>query len=167
MSDLVDDLAEVLSAQTTELRALLPLLDEQQAALLRADSRQVAELLGRQEALIARLLKLEKRRRAAVVALAAQLGLEPRHVTISALLALVPRAATVLGALRDELRRLVTTLDRLSRRNAFLLDRVMTYVDGLVRTLMAGAAEPLPLYVASGRTTGLPPTAARLVDRRA
>ena len=166
MSALVDDLAEVLIAQTGELRALLPLLDEQQAALVRSDSAGVAALMSRQESLLARLMKLEHRRRTAVAALAVQLGIEPRHVTISALLALIPRAASVLTTLRDELRRLLAALDTMNRRNAFLIERAIAYADGLVRAILTASAEPMPLYVATGRTTGTTPSA-RLLDRRA
>ena len=82
------------------------------------------------------------------------------------MLALIPRATSVLTSLRDELRRLITALDRMNRHNAFLLDRAITYVEGLVRALVSATAEPLPLYVATGRTAGTMPSA-RLLDRRA
>ncbi len=164
MTDVLDELTSVLAAQAAELRELVPLLGEQQAALMRADTAAVGALMTRQEPLLARLMKLEQRRRAVVTALAARLGIEPARVTVSALIALVPGAATVLEALRGEMRRLLAALDTLNRRNAFMIDRAVTCMEGLVRAVLTAGAEPAPAYVATGRHAGRP-SSARLLDR--
>ena len=159
-------LVEVLSAQADELRALVPLLDEQQAALTRADSAAVAAVLVRQDPILRRFHRLEDKRRALVASLAARIGVPANGIVLSALVARIPDAPAVLATLRAELRSLLEAADVRNRRNAFLLSRLMASIEGLVRAVTAPAAELAPVYVASGRPArrgGGP----RLVDRSA
>ena len=166
MKDPLDDLTDVLSAQADELRTLVPLLDEQQNALTRADSAQVASVMFRQAPIMKRLLKLDQRRQALAIAIAAQAGLPTSRVSLSALLARLPAAPAALSTLQVELRQLLEGIAVRTRRNAFLLERAVSYVEGLVRIITAPAAEPAPVYVATGQPAARP-AAPRLLDRNA
>lgn len=151
MNDPLDDLTEVLSAQAAELRALVPLLDEQQTALTQADSTRVAAAMFEQEPIVRRMLRLDQRRQALAAHLATGLGLAADRVSLSALLARAPAAPASLTTLRTEIRQLLEAVDVRTRRNAFLLERAVSVIQGLVRAVMAPAAEPAPVYVATGR----------------
>jgi flagellar biosynthesis/type III secretory pathway chaperone len=166
VSELIEDLMAVLAAQTDELRALVPLLDEQQAALARADGSHVTAVMLRQEPVLRRLLRLEQRRRVVVDGLASHLGIDGGGLSLSTLVARLPGAAAALTTLRDEMQRLLEAVDVRNRRNAFLIDRAAACIEGLMRAVMTTGAEPAPVYVASGRPAhrGQAP---RLVDRRA
>lgn len=166
MNGLLDDLTDVLSAQAAELRALVPLLDAQQVALARADGARVAAVMFSQEPILRRLLRLDQRRQTVVATLAARFGVEPARLSLSALLARVPAAPATLTTVREELRRLLEAVDVRNRRNAFLLERAVACIEGLVRAVMAPAPELAPVYVATGRPAGRRP-APRLVDKSA
>jgi hypothetical protein len=148
----------------------MPLLDEQQAALTRADSAAVAEILVRQDPILRRFLRLDQQRQAVAAGLATQAGLPASNVALSALLAKLPGAPATLAALtilRAELRHLLEAADVRNRRNAFLLQRAASIIEGLVRAVMAPAPEPAPVYVATGRPAPRAGGGARLLDRRA
>jgi flagellar biosynthesis/type III secretory pathway chaperone len=166
VSDLLDDLTDVLSAQAVELRTLVALLDEQQAALIRADSARVASVTFRQDPILRRLLRLDQRRQALAAALALRFGLGGARVPLSALLRHVPAPPAALTSLQAELRRLLAALDVRNQRNAFLLERAVACIDGLVRALMGPGMEPAPVYAATGHTAQRRP-GPRLVDRSA
>ena len=166
MSDPLDDLTEVLSAQAAELRTLVPLLDEQQQALTRADSAGVASVMFRQAPIMKRLLRLDQRRHTLAIALGAQVGLATSRVSLSALLARLPAAPAALSSLQVELRQLLEAIAVRTRRNAFLLERAVACVEGLVRIVTAPAAEPAPVYAATGQTATRP-AGPRLLDRNA
>jgi flagellar biosynthesis/type III secretory pathway chaperone len=166
VNDQLVDLTEVLSAQAAELRMLVMLLDEQQAALTRADSARVAAVMFRQEPILRRLLRLEQRRRALAASLAMRFGLGTARVSLSALLARVTAPPAALTSVQAELRQLLHALDVRNRRNAFLLDRAVACIDGLVRAVMGPGAEPAPVYVASGQPAQRR-AGPRLVDRSA
>lgn len=167
MSDLLGDLTDVLSAQAAELRVLVPLLDAQQGALTRADSAGVAAVMFRQEPVLRRLLKLDQRRQAVAAALAQHVGVGTARLSLSALLARMSSAPAALTTVREELRRLLEAVDVRNRRNAFLIQRAVACIEGLVRAVMAPAAEPSPVYVATGRPAGHRPAPPRLLDRSA
>ena len=106
-ADPLDELTRVLTEQAEELRRLVPLLDEQQGALTRADSAQVASIMFRQAPIMKRLLQLDHRRQALAITLAARAGLSTHRVSLSALLARLPAPPAVLVTLQVELRQLV------------------------------------------------------------
>jgi flagellar biosynthesis/type III secretory pathway chaperone len=164
VSDPFRDLTEVLAEQAAELRGLVPLLDAQQTALTRADTAAVATLVSEQAPILRRLLQLDRRRQTLAVALAAHLGVGPGPLSLSALLARIPSPPRPVTALQQELRELLAVVDRRNRRNAFLLQRAMTYVGGLLR-VVAGP-EPAPVYSATGQPAA-PPATPRLLDRSA
>jgi flagellar biosynthesis/type III secretory pathway chaperone len=166
VSDPLDDLTAVLSVQAAELRALVPLLDEQQNALTRADSARVAEGMFRQAPILRRLLRLDQRRLTVVATLAARFGLEPARLSLSALLARAPAVPAALAAVQEELRRLLEAVDVRNRRNAFLLGRAVASLEALTRAVIAPGAEPAPVYVATGRPARRR-AGPRLVDRSA
>jgi flagellar biosynthesis/type III secretory pathway chaperone len=165
-SDPLDELTEVLKAQAAELRGLLPLLDAQQAALTRADSACVAETMLSQEPALRRLLRLDQKRQALAKALAARLGAGTGPVSLSALLARLPAPPAAITAVQSELRELLGAVDVRNRRNAFLLERAVAFIDGLVRMVLAPAPEPAPVYAATGHPVRRRVGPAR-VDRRA
>jgi flagellar biosynthesis/type III secretory pathway chaperone len=149
--DPLDELTEVLRAQAAELRGLLPLLDAQQTALTRADSARVAVAMQSQEPVLRRLVRLDHQRQAVVGALAPRLGLAAAPPSLSTLLARLPAPPVAISALQTELRELLAAIDVRNRRNAFLLERAITYIDGLVRMVLAPAPEPAPVYAATGQ----------------
>ena len=166
MSDLFRDLTEVLTAQATELRGLVPLLEAQQAALTRADSAAVAASMAEQAPILRRLLRLDRRRQTVALTLAARLGASPGPVTLSSLLERVPAPPRTLTSLQTELRQLLAAVDVRNRRNAFLLQRAIGCIESLMRAVGGPAPEPAPVYAATGQPAAAPATA-RLLDRSA
>ena len=152
-SVLLDELIAVLVAEARECRQLLPLLEDQERALLRADAGALVALLGQQDVIARRL------------AGALDLGAEP--LTVSKLIALFPGLAARLGRLREELQAVLTRLGRLNTRNGFLVERSLGYVERLFNQLMSAVAQAAaPTYAATGRT-GRPVPALRFLDRSA
>jgi len=166
VSDPLDDLTEVLSAQAAELRTLVPLLDAQETALTGADPARVTAVMQEQEPILRRLLRLDTRRRTLATTLATRAGLDPARVSLSALLARSDVSPAALPTLQRELRELLHTVDVRSRRNAFLLHRAVAYIDGLVRVMMGATGEPAPVYAATGQPAARR-AEPRLLDRSA
>ena len=166
MSDPLQELTDVLVAQAAELRGLVPLLDHQQAALTRADRAAVTAAMVEQAPIIRRLLHLDRRRQTLALSLAERLGVAPGPLSLSVLLARLPSPPPALAAVRRELRDLLAAVDLRNRRNAFLLDRLVSYINGLMRVVAGPGPEPAPVYVASGQAAA-PPATARLLDRSA
>lgn len=166
MSELYEELTGVLAAEADELRELALLLDAQEGALTSADAGRVAAVMFRQAPVLRRLLRLDQRRQALVGTIADALGVEGRNLSLTALLARVPSAPAALRSLHPELRGLLEVIDVRNRRNAFLIERAVACIEGLVREVMAPSTEPAPVYAASGRQPGRPGRA-QLVDRSA
>jgi flagellar biosynthesis/type III secretory pathway chaperone len=166
VSDPLQDLTDVLTAQAATLRGLLPLLDAQQAALTRADAGAVATSVIEQAPILRRMMQLDQRRQALAVALAAHVGAGPGPLSLTALLARVPAPPRAITAVQSELRDLLTAVDRRNRRNAFLLQRATACVDGLLRTVAGAGTEPAPVYAATGHPAA-PRATPRLLDRSA
>jgi flagellar biosynthesis/type III secretory pathway chaperone len=165
MTTLLEDLADILAEEVACVRRLLPVLEEQERVLLRADAGALVELTGRQQALLATLGELEGSRRAAVGRLARHFGVDRERLTFSALRERAREMPERLAAVRDELREALAALATRSRHNGFLLDRSLGYVERLLAHLLPMAA-PVPTYAASGRATHASPALARL-DRQA
>ncbi len=162
----IEDLAALLGAEARELRRLLTLLKEQEGALLRGDAAALAGLGGLEEAFVRRLGLLEDQRRSLVERLAGDLGVPP-PLTLSALLRLLPEPPPRLIALRVELRDLLGRLSALNKRNGFLAERSVGYLDRLLTHLLAVLAPATtPTYARDGRAGRAAPVL-RLVDRRA
>lgn len=167
MTAALGDLVSVLGAQAECLRRLQGLLEEQEAALLAADAHAVLDLTERQATVTAELRAIERRRQAVVAGLAGALALPHGPLTLSALLAQIPRAPVELSRLRRELGDTIRRLVALVRRNAFLLERSIGYVGDLLRALVAVAAPPMTTYAASGRTERRTAPVLGVVDRQA
>ena len=167
MTAALGDLVAVLGAQDQCLRRLLGLLEEQEGALLAADAHAVLELAERQSTVTAELRAIERQRQAVVAGLAGALALPREPLTLSALLALIPRAPVELTRLRTELGETIRRLIALVRRNGFLLERSIGYVGDLLRALVSVAAPPMTTYAASGRTERRTAAALGVVDRQA
>jgi flagellar biosynthesis/type III secretory pathway chaperone len=166
VSDSLQDLTDVLTAQAAELRGLVSLLDDQQAALTRADTAAVAALVSEQAPILRRLLQIDRRRQAVAMALARHLGIDPGPPSLTALLARIPSPPRAITALQAELRDLLVAVDRRNRRNAYLLQRAIACVDGLMRAVAGPPPEPAPVYAATGQPAAVP-AAPRLLDRSA
>jgi flagellar biosynthesis/type III secretory pathway chaperone len=147
MTGAVDDLLDLLSEEAQELGRLLPVLEDQQRALLDADATRVAELARRQEAV------------------AGDLGLAPSAVTLSTLAARLPDPPPRLGAIRNDLRAVLTRLSVVNQGNAFLVARSGEYLESLLAHIVS-VLSPSPTYGRQGRHGEAPPAVA-LVDRRA
>ena len=165
MTTLLENLADILAEEAACVRRLLPVLEEQERVILRADTAALVDLVGRQQALVATLGELECTRRAAVGRLARHLDVQRERLTFSALRACVREMPERLAAVRDELREALAALATRNRRNGFLLDRSLGHVERLFAQLLPMAA-PVPMYAASGRATHASPALARL-DRQA
>ncbi len=162
---LLGELLAVLDSQAGELRRLLSLLEEQQQALVRADTDAVIDVTGRQEPVVQKLLGLEAERRSVLGRLAAALGADARDLTLTRLLGLYPDPPAGLARLGRELRALGEGLRALNARNGFLIDRSLGYLERLFGHLVTALA-PAPIYAASGRAAPAAPPRG-LVDRRA
>jgi len=163
----VDDLVAVLAAQAREYQGLLPILDQEEQVLLKADARALAPISELREALVTRLVVLERDRGKALRALGAELGLDPRLLTVPRLMELLPASAAALAAVRREISGLLLSLAERNGRNLFLADRTLSWLGGLF-TAMAPADGPSAgsAYAPSGRTEQ-PIQDLRLLDRQA
>lgn len=161
----LDDLGAILAAEAAECRDLLPVLEEEYRALVRADGSALLELGAKREASIAHLSALEQSRRAALSGAAAALGVPLSALTLSGLLTLMPGPAAALVPLRNELRDLLERLRALNSRNRFVAEHTLDCLRGLFSSLVAVLA-PAPTYADSGRARQ-PAQELRLLDRRA
>lgn len=167
MPGVLEDLTATLAAEADELRALLPLLEAQHAALLRADAPAVLDLVRQQGTITRRLLRLDEGRRALVDRLGSELGLGGEPITLSRIVRLRSGPTRALAAVGAELKTLLGRLSSLNARNAFLVERSVGYLQQLVNQVVAALAViPAPTYAATGRAAAGTP-AVRLVDRRA
>jgi hypothetical protein len=166
-SVLLDELIDVLVAEAQECRRLLPLLEDQERALLGADASALAALLSRQEPGARRLVELERGRQELVRRLHGMLDLGDEPLTVSRLIALFPEPRQRLARLRAELRGVLGEIGRLTARNGFLVERSLGYLERLFNQLMSAAAQAAaPTYAATGRT-GRPVPALSFLDRSA
>jgi flagellar biosynthesis/type III secretory pathway chaperone len=163
----VDDLVAVLAAQAREYQGLLPILDQEELVLLKADARALAPISELREALVTRLAALERDRGKALRALGLELGLDPRLLTVPRLMQLLPASASALAAVRREISGLLLDLAERNGRNLFLADRTLSWLGGLF-TAMAPADGVIPgsAYAPSGRSEQ-PIQDLRLLDRQA
>lgn len=165
MTPLLDELVAVLVAETAQVRRLLPILRDEERALLAADSSRVAELAGEKEHVAHELAALDRTRRMLVDHLAHSAGIRPEVVTLSALLRLSPAPPAALTSLRRELRDLLTSVQALNRRNGFLAERSLGFVRGLLSELLSVVTPPAT-YAPTGRSDRAAP-ALQFLDRRA
>lgn len=165
--DVLDELIAVLVAEAQECRRLLPLLEDQERALLRADAAMLVALLGKQEPIARRIADLERGRQTLVSRLAGALALPDEALTVSKLITLFPEPSPRLARLREELQAVLTRLGRLNSRNGFLVERSLGYVERLFNQVMSAVAQAAsPTYAATGRT-GRPVPFLRFLDRSA
>jgi flagellar biosynthesis/type III secretory pathway chaperone len=165
MKALVDELITVLMAEATQLTALIPLLEQEEKALLGGDAAAIAGVTSQKEAILRELRRLEASRRAVLTRLGANLGLAPEGLTLSELLRAVPASALRLTAVRTELRTMVTSLAARHRRNGLLVEHSLRYLSELLATLRR-ALNPIPTYAATGRA-GQGIASLGVLDRRA
>ncbi len=160
------ELLAVLRDEAAEIARLLPLLDEQEQALVHGDTATLLTLLERQEPVLRRLTALEGERRAAARRLARQLGLGGEGVTFARLLG-SGTAPDGLETVHDDLRGLVDGLYARHARNAFLVERSLGWVERLVEHLVTALGlGPTATYASGGRRAPAV-TSLRLLDRQA
>lgn len=160
----LDDLLSVLAAEGDALRRLLPLLEHERGALLRVDTRAVADITGEKELVLAELGRLEARRQACLAQLADAFGVPAQSLTLSGLSRLVAspgRLEAFRTALRADLARLAAANDG----NRFLVEQSLRHVRGLLGSVRKALAES-PTYGAGGRSTDAPVPRA-VLDRTA
>ena len=107
-------LAEILRDEASLYDELLVVLTEEEAALVRGDGGVIAESLGRKDAIVARLRRLEHARQATVARLTGRADTPLRHL---------PGATT--GELAAARARLAAVLRQVQRANA-RLDALLT-----------------------------------------
>jgi flagellar biosynthesis/type III secretory pathway chaperone len=159
-------LVAVLREEAAEIGRLLPLLAEQEQALVGGDAATLLALLERQEPVLRRLTALEGERRAVARRLARQLGVEPDALTIARLLGegAAPEGLQAVGA---ELRGLLDALLARHRRNAFLVERSLGWLGRLVEHLLGALGVGTSATYAAGGRSAAPLGSLRLLDRRA
>jgi hypothetical protein len=161
----VDELVAILLAEARAYRQLVPLVEEEQRALVQADAAALAEVAGRREAWLGRLARLERDRQAALGRLAAVFGVEARTLTVSRLLELEPGSAAALQPVRAELTSLLTGLVERHGKNRVVAERTLACLRGLFSKLVS-ALTGGPTYTPSGRSDQ-PLDQLRLLDRHA
>jgi flagellar FlgN protein len=161
----VDDLVAILLAEAREYRRLVPLLEEEERVLVRADAAALADVSARRQALLVRLARLEGDRLTALGHVAAAIGAEPRTLTVSRLIELAPASASSLEAVREELGGLLHHLLAHSSRNRAVAERTLGYLRGLFASVVS-ALSTEPTYSPAGRSDR-PLEELRLLDRHA
>jgi flagellar biosynthesis/type III secretory pathway chaperone len=160
----LDDLLAVLAAEGAELRRLLPLLEQERAALMRVDAPAVAALTGEKELALGELKRLEARRQGCLAQLATAYGVSVDSLTLSGLARLVASPER-LEALRRTLRADLARLAAVNDGNRFLVEQSLRHVHGLLGAVKAALAET-PTYGAGGRSAETASTRA-VLDRTA
>ena len=150
MTGPVEALTGILSAEVAQIRQALPLVREEEQALVRGDMAAILDLAGRKETLAREIVRLEQVRRHVAEGLARSLGVRPDRLTLSALVRLCPDSPPALPALGDELRGLAHALQAGSRRNGHLAQRALRHLDGLLAGLVS-ALTPSGTYAPTGR----------------
>ncbi len=127
---------------------MLSLLDAQQAAMKRLDSRAIEEAAREQQASRARITSLENRRRAAVqqIAVALRLGTNPTMARIAEAL---PQDKPRLLKLREQLKHLIGQVAHRAQVVGRLAGAVLGHLNTVVR-LIAGSVEQAGLYTKDG-----------------
>lgn len=127
-------LDEVLIALIAEHENLLKIAGRQRAAIAGADPRTMAECLSAQAAAAERISELERRRQAAVEAMALP-GPAPRaRLTIAQLAAALPEAARArLLAAAERLREVLTRLHREHAAIRSAAESLSSHMEGLMR----------------------------------
>ncbi len=154
----------VVADEVAEFRRLLPLLDAETSALVAADAAAVAGAVRRQADVVARLSALDAERRLLAARTAAALGVPVADVTLSRVAALAPGAAGSIA--RTEVRALLERAGVVARKNRFLLDRTLSYFDGLLGAVHAATGADPGTYAGTGRAARPAAPRARL-DREA
>ena len=129
----------VVADEVAEFRRLLPLLDAETSAL-------------------------DAERRLLAARTAAALGVPVADVTLSRVAALAPGAAGSIA--RTEVRALLERAGVVARKNRFLLDRTLSYFDGLLGAVHAATGADPGTYAGTGRAARPAAPRARL-DREA
>jgi flagellar biosynthesis/type III secretory pathway chaperone len=152
MSAPVDALVAVLAAQTAQLHALLGLLEQERAALIRMDAATVQDVAERKAVLIASVQQLEDERERCLRELAAEHALAETPLTLSSLvrhLAAPPRLIEAGQDLRAALGRVAGMNDG----NRVLVDHALRHVRGLLDRVR-GALTETPTYGRPGQPAG-------------
>ena len=168
MKSPVDDLVAVLAAQAREYQGLLPILDQEEQVLLKADARALAPISELREALVTRLVALERDRGKALRGPGRRA--RPRSAP--------PHGPPAHGAPArpahprsprsgEEISGLLLDLAERNGRNLFLADRTLSWLGGLFTAMApADGLSAGPAYAPSGRTEQ-PIQDLRLLDRQA
>ncbi|GAW27660.1 flagellar protein FlgN [Carboxydocella sp. ULO1] len=160
----LQELTQVLAGQRDVYGRLLSLAREKQEALVRGDLPVIEQIVAQEEQLVVQVGKLEEARNQLVEALATELGLEDRQLTISKLLELGAGDTSRLQGIAVELTHVLEDLGKVNEQNKQLLQQSLKYLDFTVN-LLAGQ-EDLPVYHGKeGNNPGERPPA-RLFDKK-
>jgi flagellar biosynthesis/type III secretory pathway chaperone len=165
MNEVLADLRTVLTSQLDELERLVPVLEDEEQALRRADLPAVLTITERKESTGRRIGALEARRKALVASLAARLDVSPDSLTLSKLETLIPASRGSIGPLQLSFRPVLDRLLAQNARNAFLMEQSLASLQRLLTDLV-DALTPGSTYATDG-PAGQFASALQLLDRRA
>jgi hypothetical protein len=148
MNKAIHELETLLKALVAEHEKLLRLLENQQQAVRKLDTRRIEELAAAQESARMRISTLEMRRRQLVqqIGQAARL---PGTVTIGQLAEAFPQSRAGLLGLRQRLRELAAAVSARAQVAGRIAGSVLGHLNTVVR-LIAGATEQAGLYNRQG-----------------
>lgn len=151
MNDLLGELETVLASELDELKRLVPILEDEERAIRAADVGMVLGIRERKASFCRRIGALEARRQRLATAVAVQLDIPPKGLTLSRLDTLGPSSRSRIAPLRQAFREVLDHLLASASRNAFLIEQSPGPLQRLLADLIAALA-PGATYDADGRT---------------
>lgn len=144
-------LADVLWLERNVLELLLFRLVEANLILVAEETRFVPQALAEVEEVVARLRGAEAKRRKSAAALAAELGVVDRELSLDYLASNLPDPARIVfEGHRDGFMRLAAEIEQITLENRRLTSRAMQNITQNIDTLLGGDSEPTT-YTSHGR----------------
>ncbi len=143
MSDKLNEMTMVLTAELELTGKLLDLAKDARAAVVSADPDLLARIVAEQEEWSARLEEAEAQRIEIALALGREFGLDSEKTpTLKAILARAPRESGLrLRSLGQRLKSTAKQLRQVGERNALLLSESVEHVDGFFAALARACRE--------------------------
>ncbi len=142
MELLYKKIIDVVEEESLCLEKFLELLVNQQKYLVENDLENLKDGVAHQQNIIDRVKDLEKQRSQLVAMYSESENLNPNDVTISGLARKAGgQIADKLLELQNSLLSLHKKIDKAKRKNEFLIEHSMKYIDGTIRLIASGSAQ--------------------------
>ncbi len=136
VQSLYNKLVEIVEEEALCLERFLSLLVDQQKYLVENDIDSLKEGVSHQQEIINRIKMLEKSRGQLVSRFSESLDLNPRDITISSLARKAEgQIADKLLGLQNALLSLHQKIEKARRKNEFLIEHSMKYIEGTIRLI--------------------------------